>query len=84
MLVHIHEMVHTNLFELVLCTDHNHRGNLKRFRGLIVKPKLLRAMDLEFDTLIQHDYCALETVQNFFIKLGIKPLMYLLEISIFH
>ena len=40
MLVHIHEMVHTNLFELVLCTDHNHRGNFKRF---IVKPKLLRA-----------------------------------------
>ena len=35
--------VHTNLFQLVLCTDHNHRGNLKRFRGFIVKPKLLRA-----------------------------------------
>ena len=58
MIVNILEMVHTNLFELVLCTDHNQRGNLKRFRGFIVKPKLLRAMDLEFDTLIQHDYCA--------------------------
>ena len=38
-----HALVHTNLFQLVLCTDHNHRGNLKRFRGFIVKPKLLRA-----------------------------------------
>ena len=27
--------------------------------------------------------CALETVQDFLIKLGIKPLMHLLEINIF-
>ena len=28
-------------------------------------------------------YCAIETVQDFLIKLDIKPLMHLLEISIF-
>ena len=59
-------------FQLCLTTD------VKRFsNGTFNSSIESRPTDTQRGT------CRLETVQDFLIKLGIKPLMYLLEISIF-
>ena len=56
---------------------------------MTLKEKVLSFTQLLFDAEVDEQFlnviycCTLETVQDFLIKLDIKPLMHLLEISIF-